>query len=298
VPRVLAIDVFSYLSYRAFLRDAYKDLKARQRGFSFRWFSKRAGLASPNFLKLVMDGQRNLSTKGAEAFATALGLGVQEASYFRELVDFEQATTAVDKNRAWDRLSAYQGHRKVHAVERHQFEYLSRWWYPAIREMVALPRFREDAEWIARRLRPAITPSQVRSAIDLLLRLSLVVRGEDGRLVQREPLLSTGAEVRSLAIGNFHRQMMERAAEAIDLVDRADREISGLTVALSRDSFLLFKEKIHGLRRELLELSGRETHADRVIQVNFQVFPLAVVESKGEPESPGATTPRSLCHEK
>jgi len=284
VARALAVDVFSYLSYRAFLRDAYHDLKARQRGFSYRWFSRKAGLASPNFLKLVMDGKRNLSSRGAEAFADALGLSSREASFFRELVDFEQADTPTEKNRAWDRLSSYQGHRKVRAVERHQFEYLSKWWYPAIRELVAIPGFRDDPEWIARQLRPAITPTQARAAIELLLQLGFVVRGDDGGLTQSEPLLSTGAEVRSLAVGNFHRQMMQRAAEAIDLVDRSEREISGLTVALSQASFQLFKEKIHALRAELLELSGREVAPDRVIQVNFQIFPLAIVEAD-DPEA-------------
>ncbi len=294
VPRALAIDVFSYLSYRAFLRDAYVNLKQNQRGFSFRWFSRKAGLSSPNFLKLVMDGKRNLSSRGAQAFATALGLSGREASFFYELVDFEQADTAADKNRAWDRLSSYQGHRRVRALERHQFDYLSRWWNPAIRELVALPTFRDDPEWIAQQLRPAITAAQAASALELLLGLGFVVRGEDGRLAQSEPLLSTGPEVRSLAVGNFHRQMMQRAAEAIELVDRSEREISGLTVALSHTTFQLFKDKIHALRSELLELSGRETAPDRVIQVNFQLFPLAVVNEPAAGDDPpsGPRRPR------
>lgn len=276
--------MFSYLSYREFLRDAYSNLKQNQRGFSFRWFSRKAGLSSPNFLKLVMDGKRNLSARGAQAFATGLGLSGREASFFYELVDFEQAATAAAKNRAWERLSTYQGHRRVRSVERHQFEYFSKWWNPAIRELVALPVFREDPTWIAQQLRPNITPAAAKQALELLLQLGFVVRGDDGSLRQSEPLLSTGPEVRSLAVGNFHRQMMERAAESIEHVDRHEREISGLTVALSESTFALFKEKIHALRAELLELSGRETAPDRVVQVNFQMFPLAVAKSDGASE--------------
>ncbi len=279
VTRNLEIDVFGYLSYRTFLRDAYSDLKSRQRGFSYRWFSRKAGLSSPNFLKLVIDGQRNLSPRSATAFATALGLSGNESAFFRELVDFEQADNSADKNRAWERLSTYQGHRRVRAVERHEFEYLSRWWYPAIRELVACPGFREEPEWIARALRPAISPTQARSAIDLLLTLGFLERDADGVLRQREPLLSTGAEVRSLAVGNFHRQMMQRAAEAIEHIDRAERDITSLTVAVSREGFALFKEKLNGLRAELLELSTREANPDRVIQINFHAFPLAVIDA-------------------
>ena len=53
------MDVFDYLNYRAFLRDYYVERK-RKGKVSFRSFSQRAGLKSPNYLKLVMDGERNL----------------------------------------------------------------------------------------------------------------------------------------------------------------------------------------------------------------------------------------------
>jgi uncharacterized protein (TIGR02147 family) len=54
------VDVYRYLDYRAFLRDFYEAKKAKSRTFSYRAFSKRAGVASPNYLKLVIEGQRSL----------------------------------------------------------------------------------------------------------------------------------------------------------------------------------------------------------------------------------------------
>lgn len=276
--RALQIDVFAYFDYRAFLRDAYADLKERQPGFSYRWFARRAGMTSPNFLKLVIDGKRNLTAGSSEQFAVALDLTSSETAFFRELVGFGQARSAAEKNRHFERIGSYRQHRAVCALERDQFEYLSHWWYPAIRELVACDGFVEDDEWIARRLVPAITAAQARQAIELLLALGFVERDQCGRLRQREPLLSTGAEVRSLAVGNFHRQMMERAAAAIDLCDRELRDISGVTVALSPEGFKLVKQRIVELRAELLALSAGEAHPTRVVQVNFQLFPLATSE--------------------
>ncbi len=49
--------------------------------------SKRAGLSSPNYLKLVMDGERNLTHEMARRFATAMRLSDDEASYFCILVN-------------------------------------------------------------------------------------------------------------------------------------------------------------------------------------------------------------------
>jgi uncharacterized protein (TIGR02147 family) len=280
MARTLQVSVFDYLDYREFLRGAYRDLKQRQRGFSYRWFARRAGMSSPNFLKLVIDGQRNLTPQSAEKFAHALGLSSNETAFFRELVGFNQAATAAEKNRYFERIGSYRRHRAVRALERQAFEYLSRWYYPAVRELVSCQGFREDSEWIAANLIPPITPAEARRALDVLLHLGLLERGEDGALQQGEPLLSTGPEVRSLAVGNFHRQMMERASRAIDEVSPEHRDISGVTVSLSARGFQMLKEKIIALRAEFLELSAQEKHATRVIQFNFQVFPLAIIEEE------------------
>jgi hypothetical protein len=101
------IDVFAYLDYRAFLRDYYQARKAAGRGFSYRSFSRRAGLKSPNYLKLVVDGARNLSTDMAARFAAACGLLDDEQCYFVDLVAFCQAPSAVDRNRCYALLTRF-----------------------------------------------------------------------------------------------------------------------------------------------------------------------------------------------
>lgn len=67
-------DVFEYLDYRAFLRDYYAERK-QSRGLSFRSFSKRAGLGSPNYLKLVMEGARSRAAQGWCSIASRSTLG-------------------------------------------------------------------------------------------------------------------------------------------------------------------------------------------------------------------------------
>ena len=280
MAKQLTVVVYRYLDYRAFLRDAYRDRKQHQRGFSYRWFSRRAGLSSPNFLKLVIDGKRNLTVASARRFAAAFDLNVTETAFFCDLVAFNQARSPAEKNEYYERIRASRRHREVRALDHHEFDYFSRWYYPAVRELVACKGFRDDPAWIARRLVPPITPAQARHALELLTKLGLLRRDADGTLRQGEMLVSTGPEVRSLAVGNFHRQMMERAAASIELVAREERDISGLTVALSDEACRRFKQRIVELRAELLQLSAAETEATRVVQLNFQLFPLATTEEE------------------
>lgn len=274
----IQINIFEYLDYREFLRDTYAYLKKNQRGFSYRWFAQKAGMSSPNFLKLVIDGRRNLTAQSTEKFSKALDLTTQQAAFFRHLVTFAQATTAAEKNVSYEHISQYRQHRAVRRLERGMFEYLSHWYFPAIRELVGCVGFREDAKQIARSLRPRISVTQVRKALRVLLNLGLLVRNEQGELSLGDPLLSTGPEVRSLAVGNFHRQMMDRASQATETVPPEKREISGVTIALSEDSFARIKARIQALRAEFLELSAQETAPTQVVQINFQAFPLAVTQ--------------------
>ena len=74
--------VFEYLDYRSFLKDMYAYRKRRDPVFSYRYFSGKAGFASPNFLKLVIDGQRNLSHTSMLKIAKGFGLKGNEMEFY------------------------------------------------------------------------------------------------------------------------------------------------------------------------------------------------------------------------
>jgi uncharacterized protein (TIGR02147 family) len=269
-----AIEVFEYLDFRAFLADFYAERKRHGRGFSFRAFSRRAGLKSPNYLKLVIDGVRNLSPAMAERFAQACGLEGDAARFFVDLVAFNQAATSIEREKQYAKLTGFRRYRQAHKLDVAHAAYYSAWYMPAIRELCAAAEFRPDPDWIARQLVPPITRAEATRALETLLELGLVVRRADGGIAQTEALLSTGAETRGLHIASYHRGMMERAMAAIDLVSAAERDISSLTLCLSTGGLRLLKERVQRFRRELLELSAREQDPEQVVQLNFQLFPL------------------------
>jgi uncharacterized protein (TIGR02147 family) len=281
VPAQEPPDVFTFLDYRAFLRAYYEDRKAR-RNFSFRAFSRRANLRSPNYLKLVMDGERNLGDEMAERFAGALGLRGEEARYFLQLVAFNQARTVEERNACYARLRRHRRFRETHRLDRAQDLYHSRWYLPAVRELVAAEAFVEDPAWIAQRLLPPISVSEAREALDSLLALGLIERDEDGTLRRTESTVSTGPEVASLHLANFHRTMMDHARGSLDRIPHGERDISSLTLCLGEDGLDRIKQAIQRFRRELLEIEELESAPRQVVQINFQLFPLSSLD---EPES-------------
>ena len=270
------IDVFGYLDYRAFLRDVYLAKKAERRGFSFRAFSRRAELKSPNYLKLVMDGERNLTRAMAERFARALALDPESAAYFVDLVAFNQAGTVGERASAYQRLSSSARYRKAHRLDVVHGSYYSSWYMPAIRELASRADFRDDPDWIAATLSPPITRAEAKKALAALLELGLLVREPDGRVHQGEtPLVSTGAETRGVHVASYHKAMMERAAAALDHLPSEQRDVSSLTLCVGAGGLGRLKDRVQRFRRELLELSTLEDEPAQVVQVNFQLFPLS-----------------------
>lgn len=272
-----------YTDYRAYLRAMIGHLKTVRRGFSYRSFAKKAGFSSPSFLKLVAEGQRNLSAESIERVAHGLGLDRRELEAFEALVELGQAESDARKSRAYARIAKLAQRDPVRRLEADHFAAYSNWYVFVLRELTSLPDFREDPEWLAKRLRYKVRPDDIRRGLDVLERLGLLVRDEAGALRPAEKNLSSGPDVRNLAIRNFHRQMLARASEALDAVPVAERNVSGVTVSLTQRQYARAIELIQTLRREVLALSEDSDPADEAPQIHQLTF--ALVPLTQEPKS-------------
>jgi uncharacterized protein (TIGR02147 family) len=268
------VDVFRFDDYRSFLRAYYERRSTQKRGLSLRGFSRRVGLRSPNYLKLVMDGERNLSSALAVRFGEACGLTGEALDYFCALVAHDQAKSASERALHHARLRGFKRYRETHKLAAAQASYHAHWYVPAIRELAARADFRDEPRWIARTLWPSITSAQAKRAIAALLELGLLARDQDGRIRQAEPLVETPDGALGHHVVDFHREMMRLASEALERVPREQREIASLTLCLSPARALELKAEIQQLERQWLQRYGSED-AVQVVQLNVQLFPLS-----------------------
>ena len=148
-----APNLYTYTNYRRYLGDTYTYLKRTMPQFSYRYFARKAGFAAPNYLKLIIDGDRNLTPTSIRQFAKALKLDRSQREFFHHLVLMNQAKTEVERNDHYQALSRLGGYIEVKRIERDQYAYYSNWFVAPIRELVDTPGFREEPEWIAQQLR-------------------------------------------------------------------------------------------------------------------------------------------------
>lgn len=79
-------------------------MKTLHPGYTYALFSKRAGIKSPNYLKVIIDGKKRLTSSNIFAFARALKLSGSETEYFESMVRFKQALDSDERRHYSERM--------------------------------------------------------------------------------------------------------------------------------------------------------------------------------------------------
>ncbi|MCJ8275695.1 MAG: TIGR02147 family protein [Bdellovibrionales bacterium] len=274
VKKIERPNIFEYRDYRCFLGDLYEYYKSTTDFFSFRYFAKRAGFKSPNYLKLVIEGQRNISGESIDKFCYGLKLNKEESEFFSRLVEFNQAPNNSQKAESALRLIQSKIYKKMAPLDEEQLKYYSQWYQVGIRELSLCESFIEDSQWIGQQFTPKIEKSKVDEALDTLTKLGLLGRDENGKLMPTNNNVATANEVTSPLVTLYHKQMMDRAKDSLDLHKGSEREVSSVCVPVSEETFQKMKKRIQEFRKEMMALAENDSSADRVYQMNIQLFPL------------------------
>ncbi len=267
-------NIFEYENYRSFLKDYFIYCKQCKPQFSYRYFAQKAGFRSPNFLKLAMDGKRNLSSLSIEQFCKAFKLSSVESEYFMCLVHFNQSENEAQKVQWAQKILRSKGLQKIHPLRQAEYSYYAHWYYIPIREMILLKNFNESPNWIAQQFHPPLEDDQVRKALEHLLQMGLIERNQQGQLVQRQRFISTGNEVSHSLVKQYHRDMIQKGADAIDTVAKLRREVSAVCIPISQVKREEIKTKIQQFRKEIMAIAESSDEAEEIYQLNIQWFPL------------------------
>jgi len=276
--------VFEYIDYRKYLSEYYAFKKKTSRAFSYRYFSSKAGFASPVFLKLVIEGKRNLSRASIEKFCSALQLAKKEALYFKNLVLFDQAKTTDEKQEHYAVLRSIENAVSEKALETDQYDYFSNWYTVVIRELVTLIDFKDNFQLLGSSVIPPITAREAEKSVELLKRLHLIAKKPDGRYEQTDSAITTGAgDVGLMAVRRFNKEMVLLAAKTIDDLSREKRNVSGITIGISPSMYKIICSEIAAFKDRIVSLVHRDQSSTSVYQLNVQLFPVsedvAVMES-------------------
>lgn len=266
-------DIYKYFEYREYLSDLFEYHKQVNPVFSHRYIVLKAGFKSPNVLKRVIDKEKNLSLDGADCFAGAFKLQEHERAYFLSMIRFNLASSQKEKEKFLIELMQLRQYDIPARISDEFFDIFEKWWHLAVREIVALPDYRHSSKWIARVLEPAIKAEEAERSLALLKKLGLIEK-KGGVWQPVDKAIKTDAQVTSIKVAQYHREMIRLAGESITRFPPHEREISGTTLRIAKDDVSKFKSLVREFRQKLLGLAVDSKDADQVYQLNFQFFPI------------------------
>ena len=86
-------------------------------------------------------------------------------------------------------------------------------------------------------------------------------------------VITSGPEVDSTILSAYHKKTIMQAAEAMATIRPENRDISSLTLSVSRQTYLEIKKEIQGFRKRLLSMARNDMNPEMVCFAGFQLLP-------------------------
>jgi len=274
--------VFNYMDYRLFLKDMYDYKKSINPQFSENAFIFAAGFGknSRGYLGLILKSKRNLTPKSIIGFSEAMGLNAKEAIFFENLVLFSQSESEKEKINYFERMKVgAQGEEaKIVEVLSSQYRFLNEWHLVALREVVNLSDFNESLDWIERKLKYKVKKDKIREGLEDLVKLGLLTRDQNNRLVQSEPVvIFSDNNINFKNASNLHKNFCMMAAEAIETEDYAHRAAQLITLSIPQEKFEDIRKEIQETTKLILNKYANYSvnENSQVVQIGMQVLKIS-----------------------
>jgi len=279
-----------FTDYRQFLREFYEYKRERTkhllRPYSYATFAAAADIKSPNYLKLIIDGQRNLSTEMARKFAKAINLGKEETEEFVALVDFTQAQEPIERNRFLKVLADIRVRQQLKSgeINAETWQKVPSWVTWVLYALADQKDVRLDSAELFEILRGKARPEDIRRELERLIASGDLVKDEaTGAISKGRELMSGSENVPVALVRKLQAELIYLGLESLFQDQPQDREFGTQTLALTEAEFEQLKFELRQFRKRWLKdvsVKRRSEKGDRVFQLNIQLFPVTISATK------------------
>jgi uncharacterized protein (TIGR02147 family) len=265
--------LYEHTDYRLYLKEVLAERMRSVPRYSMRKLAREFGI-SHSTLSGVLAGRSGFSRATALRVTEVLALKPREAEYFRLLVDESgEQDPALRAHLSHKREELCRGHvLKTRVLGMDQFRAVSDWYPFAILGLACLPNFQIDPTSVSRRLK--IPKIEAEVAIGRLLKLGLLVKGQDGSISRTPENIVAKSERGSGVINRHYQTMLGRTAQAIETQGPEER-ISGFEVVpIDRRLLPEARELIENCFSAIGGLSTKSTARTDVYYLSIHCFNL------------------------
>lgn len=255
------------------IRNEFNARRAHNSRYSLRAFSNLVRVPAGH-LSQILSGKRPLTQKMAVRIGERLGFsGAEKHAAVTELESYTRNRKALKQGA---RLTHYA--LKYQQINEDTLAVIADWHHFALLSLIETFDFNPQEKWIAQRL--GIFESEVRVALERLLRLGLVKREEE-TLIPTNAALCTSSGIPSEALRHSHKQSIRQALAAYDDTPFNEFDITSITMAIDPKKIPHAKVLIQNFRRYLASVLETGERSE-VYNLNVQLVPVTRKRKENE----------------
>lgn len=241
------------------IQEEFNKAKLKNSSYSLRAFAKRLNL-SPATLSGIFTQKLRVTRKAAEKIFLSIPVPPEKKERILSQMSNKKAAVVKGLND--------QDYTVVGAAE---YRIFSEWYYFGLLSLAETDDFRDDPQWIAKRLN--IQLRQARQALKTLEELNLIARNEKGHLAWTGKSIRTTNHVNPI-IRKAHFDNLDLARRSLEQDDPDERDITTIMMAIDPAKLPEARERIKKFRRELCSFLEADAKKE-VYRLVIQLFPLS-----------------------
>lgn len=268
------MDIFRYTDFRVYLADWRKAEKARNPAISHEYLGRRLGVSNRAYFNDVEKGRRDVGPSMFDRLVKLLKLDNTQSHYFRAMIGYGQPASSTEKEYWFGQLVALN-HTPYRIIDEDTWEYFRHSHHAVVRALLDTFSYRGDAKDAANRLNNRISPEQFQESIELLCKLVLVIKNEDGIYRQTEKVLSTGDRAQGELIRQYQNSVLEELRAIVSAGIPGTHDSNSLTLSISPKGAERIIARLRQLRKEIVSIANKdEDPATEVYRVSMHIHGL------------------------
>jgi len=240
------------------LKNEFQLRRNRNPQYSLRAFAKSLKIHSST-LSVILSGKRKISPKQADKILRELNVDqIQKKQILLSIINTPLASTSIPAN--------------YETLQDESFSMISSCEHFTLLSCLDLDANGQTAEQLSEKLK--IPLRETSECLERLARLQLVNRHENiWQATGRK--FATNDNVLSSSVRRVNREYISKALSSLQYHSVEERDISGVTMAISSKKIPMAKKMIANFRREMAEYLEAGNGKDEVYRLNIQLFPLS-----------------------
>ena len=269
------VSIFDYTDFQKYLQAYYAEQRKLHCYFTYQWLTEKAGFSNRGFLYNIINKKgTRLSTSHCLKLSEALGHSKKEAEYFTYIVAHVQETEPVERAELLKKAVNIAAIAKTDLIRKDQNEYYAKWYHSVIRSLIGMSVFKGDYVQLSRKLIPAITPDEARESIELLERLCIIKRDENGIYhLGTEKNIKIGSDFSQTEKNKFHLEYMKISRDSM-LHHFPEQQVLSWTIGISEETADVIRQEVLEFKERIKKLIDADTGTDRVYLYQSLLIPL------------------------